>query len=75
MFGVEVVLGFVDKRRSAISSDATPLGVIANYASSATLDARLTAISATSYSASRLNSMTINDKIFAVRQNDDLAGI
>jgi hypothetical protein len=75
IFGVEVDLGFVDKRRSGAMSDATPLSTVANYASSSTLDARLTAISATSYSASRLNSMTVNDKIYAVRLNDDLAGI
>lgn len=75
MFGVEADLGFVDKRRAASSSDTSPLGTAANYASNSTLDARLTAISATTYSASRLNSMTQNDKIYAVRLNDDLAGI
>jgi hypothetical protein len=75
MFGVEVDLGFTDKRRSASQSDQTPLGTAANYASGNSLDARLTAISSTSYSAARLRQMNINDKVYAVRLNDDLAGI
>ena len=75
IFGVEVDLGFVDKRRSASQTDQTPLGTSANYASGNALDARLTAISSTSYSASRLRTMNVNDKIYAVRLNDDLAGI
>ncbi len=75
IFGPEVDLGFVDKRRSPSQTDTTPLSTVANYASGSTLDARLTAISATSYSASRLRQMTVNDKIYAIRLNDDLAGI
>lgn len=75
IFGPEVDLGFVDKRRSPGQSDATPLSTVANYASGATLDARLTAISATTYTAQRLRCMNINDKLYAVRVNDDLAGI
>lgn len=75
IFGPEVDLGFVDKRRSGTQTDTTPLSTIANYASEATLDARLTAISAVSYSAARLRQMNQNDKIYAVRLADDLAGI
>lgn len=75
IFGPSVDLGFVDKRRSGSQSNATPLGTIANYASRATLEARLTAISATSYSASRLRQMNVNDLVYAVRLNDDSAGI
>lgn len=75
MYGPEVDLGFVDKRRSGSQTATTPLGTAANYADQTSLDTRLFAISATSYSASRLNSMTVNDKIYALRLNDDLAGI
>lgn len=39
------------------------------------LDDRLTAINSTSYSASRLDSMSVNDKIWALRQEADAGGI
>lgn len=68
-------LGFVDKRRSGSLTDTTPLGTIANYASRATLEARLAAISATSYTAARLRTMTMNDLVYAVRTHDDSAGL
>jgi hypothetical protein len=66
----------VDKRRTASAgnsagSPATP----ANYASVGAMRTRLTAISATSYSASRLDAMTINDMEYALRLNDDPTGI
>lgn len=75
IFGPEVDLGFVDKRRSGTQATTTSLGTAGNYADAATIDARLTAISATSYSAARLRQMNINDKIYALRLADDLAGI
>lgn len=75
IFGAEIDLGFVDKRRSASQASATPLGSPTNYADMTAIDARLFAISATSYSASRLNIMNLNDKIYALRLADDLAGI
>ncbi len=74
-FGPAIDLGFVDKRRSSGQTNTNPLATPANYASEAALDARLTAISATTYSAANLSNMTLNDKIFAVRTNDDSAGI
>lgn len=46
-------------------------GVPANYASIAALDTRLTAISATIYSQAQLDKMTDNDKVYALRLNDD----
>lgn len=68
-------LGFTDRQRAAAvgsaADDASSVATPANYASEAALDARLTAISATSYSADRLAAMTLNDKIYAVRVNDD----
>lgn len=75
IYGVEIDLGFIDKRRSGSPSASSPLGAAANYADATTIDARLTAISATSYSAARLRQMNINDKVYALRLNDDLAGI
>lgn len=41
------------------------------YSDEASLDAALTAVNGTSYSAARLASMTQNDKIFAYRQHVD----
>jgi hypothetical protein len=61
----------VDKRRGrgqAASALATP----ANYVSLATLEARLLAIGLTQ---AKINQMTLNDMIYAVRVNDDAAGI
>lgn len=46
---------------------ATP----ANYASINAMKTRLAAISGASYSAARLNTMTVNDLIYALRLNDD----
>lgn len=37
--------------------------------------ARLTAISGTTYTAARLNTMTKNDMLYALRMSDDLAGV
>jgi hypothetical protein len=65
--------GFVDKRRGrgqAGSALATP----GNYISDATLEARLLAIGGY-YTQARINQMTFWDKIYAVRVNDDAAGI
>lgn len=53
----------------AVSSNifATP----ANYTSNASLDARLATINAGIYTQARLDQMTANDKIYAIRLNDD----
>lgn len=75
MFGPDVDLGFVDKRLSPGQTETQPLGTLANYTTPGAIEARLTAISATSYSAARLRQMTLNDKIYALRLNDDVAGI
>jgi hypothetical protein len=71
-------LGFTERGRGAagsVADDTSSVATPANYASEAALDARLTAISATSYSAERLRNMTHNDKVYAVRLNDDAASI
>lgn len=57
-------LGFTSRNGSTV---ATP----ANYASVAAMKTRLAAINGTSYTAARLNSMTINDMVYALRLNDD----
>ncbi len=74
MADTEMEFKFTDKRRTQ-NSTAKP-GTLggANYASVAALRARLAAISPTSYSTSRLNTMTKNDMEYAVRLADDAAG-
>lgn len=60
-------------RQRTVNSPGTS-GVVAtpaNYASITALRTRLNAISATSYSSARLDTMTVNDMIYAVRRNDD----
>lgn len=62
----------VDKRRSESQTSTTPIGTPANYASVSALETRLLAIG---YTAAQLKLMTINDMQYAVRLNDDSAGI
>lgn len=66
--------GFVNKQRAKAKSaigDETDLTTPANYTSIDALDARLTAIDSDYYTAARLDQMTLNDKVYAVRMNDD----
>lgn len=56
---------------TAHSNNAHSLATPANYTDIASLDARLIAINAGVYTQARLNSMTVNDKIYAVILNDD----
>lgn len=65
---------FVDRTRATAKSVADNTSAVttpANYSNVAALDARLTAISATTYSQANLDRMTINDKIYALRLADD----
>lgn len=73
--GVAPELGWVDKRRAQTQTNTNPIGTNASFEDVASMDARLTAISATAYSASRLRVMTLNDKIYALRVHDESAGI
>lgn len=68
-------INWADKRRSGGHLNTSPISNVANYVSEAALDARLTAINATSYTAARLRTMTMNDKVYAVRLNDDPTSI
>lgn len=68
-------MGFVDKRRGR-TQDGVTLAETANFASIATLKARLTALNATAYSAARLATMSVNDMVYALRvASADSAGI
>lgn len=69
-----VVEGVVDKRQTQ-GAGTQPLATPANYASTSALRTRLAAINAGLYTAAYLNNMTKNDMIYAVRLNDDAAGI
>lgn len=76
MHQVGNIVGFVDKRQAPTAKQAAPsnadnITTPANFADDASLDARLTAISGTTYSAAQLAKMTRNDKVFAVRKNDE----
>lgn len=57
-----------DKR--LLSSFATD----ANFKDIAAMRTRLTAISATTFTAARLDAMTKNDMVYALRLNDEAAG-
>lgn len=66
--------GIVSRARAVAGSVAVNTGMLAtpaNYTSIAALDARLIAINATTYTQAQLDKMTANDKIFAIRLNDD----
>lgn len=67
-------LGFIDKRQGRVSVVTYPT-VPNNYGSVTALRTRLFAINPTSYSQVRLDKMTENDMIYALRLADDLAGL
>lgn len=64
----------VDKRAGR-GTTVSPLASDANTKDITAMRARLTAISATTYTAARLNTMTENDMFFAIRTNDDSLGL
>lgn len=67
--------GIVARNRSVAGSVAVNTSMLAtpaNYTSILALDTRLIAINAAIYTQAQLDKMTANDKIFAVRLNDDL---
>ncbi len=77
-------LGFIDKRRHFRGQDAgnangNPVAAssldISDLGSVAGLRARLGLINGTYFTATRLNSMTKNDMVYAVRVAVDAAGI
>lgn len=69
-----VDFGFVDKRRGR--DQGTALSEQANYDLVSDLRTRLNALSATAYSTARLDTMTVNDMVYALRvASADSAGI
>lgn len=66
---------FIDKRRGW--DKGTPiLAENANYGSIASMRTRLTALAAGTYTTSRLNAMTTNDMVYALRLlSADAAGV
>jgi hypothetical protein len=74
-----VPLNIIDKRRAAAGSTTVGLSTFpatpANYASISALDTRLAAISGTKYTQARLDTMTLNDKVYALRLEDDSATV
>lgn len=72
-----VVRGVVDKRQTGVGAvplSTQPLATPANYASEATLRTRLIAIGGV-YVTAYIDTMTLNDMVYAVRLSDDAAGI
>jgi hypothetical protein len=70
--------GIVARNRAVAGSVAVNTNMLAtpgNYSSIVALDTRLIAINAGYYTQARLDQMTPNDKIYAVRLNDDLGTI
>jgi hypothetical protein len=68
--------GFIDKRRGRVNASTTLLAEEANYDNIASLRTRLAAINASKYSAVKLDAMTRNDMVYALRvETSDSAGI
>jgi hypothetical protein len=66
---------FVDKRRGR-SHDGVAIAEATNMSTIALAKARLTALKPSAYTAARLNNMTSNDLIYALRiEGADAAGI
>ena len=67
---------FVDKRRGRGTSSSNTVAELANMTSVSALKARLTALAPSSYTTARMNTMTVNDLIYALRvASADAAGI
>jgi len=71
-------LEMVDKRKPAritAATNASELAEVANYGTVSTLRTRLAALNAGYYTATRLNQMSKNDMVYALRTIQDAAGI
>jgi hypothetical protein len=69
----EFPLGFKDKRHTQATT--ATVYTDANYADVSSLRARLATIDGTYYTSARLDKMTKNDMVYAVRLADDAAGV
>ena len=70
------LLGVTDKRRD-INSGANPHSstTTSNVRDVTAMRARLTAINAGLYTSAYLDNMLVNDMLYAIRLNDEAAGI
>lgn len=69
-------VGFVDKRQGRGTNGNSVVTELANYGSIKLMRTRLAAINGTYYTAARLNTMTRNDMVYALRmESSDAAGI
>lgn len=71
----ENILGIVDKRRTQALVTGPWETTQANYNDVPALRARLIVLNAGYYTAARLETLTKNDMVYAVRLADDLAGV
>lgn len=58
-------------RNETQGTNAVLVATPANYASIAAMKTRLAAINGTYFTTARMNTMTVNDLIYALRLNDD----
>lgn len=73
---VRNIIGVVDKRMNQGNATGPMSGTtISNLKDITTMRARLTAINAGYYTAARLDQMTVNDMVYAIRLNDEAAGV
>jgi hypothetical protein len=70
-------LDFVNCRRaqSDMGGSGSNLAVVGDYGSIFALDTKLAALNGTYYTQTRLDSMTSNDKVFALRNMQDATSI
>lgn len=69
-------MGFVDKRAvSKGGTSGTLISTPANYASVGAMRTRLAAINGAYFTAARLDQMSENDMIYALRLADDAASV
>jgi hypothetical protein len=68
-------MGVTDKRFGRGGAKPHAGSTVTNASDIASMRARLQVISATAYTNARLDSMTMNDMLYAIRLNDEAAGI
>lgn len=70
-------LGFVNSRKAidGMGGQASNLNNISNYVSVQSMRTRLAAANGTYYTSARLDQLSVNDMIFALRNIDDATSI
>lgn len=66
--------GFTQAGRAG-NANGAEVATPANYASVSAMRTRLAAINGTYYTSARLDQMTVNDMVYAIRVNDDATTI